>query len=961
MALNNPYALSFDGSSNYIDISSVTSFTDAVTLEAWVITNIITPTGWPAIICGDNPQAGYQTIGLGQWMGTQNPWIEITTSNGNFPLQGNLTISTSSPTHVAMVYDGTMLAEYVNGVKGNQISATGTLSTFTSNFPTIGSGHQYWNGWIDEIRIWNRALSETEINNYMNKKLKGNEPGLVAYYRCDEGYSNTLIDSTPNENHGTIYGATYVDGLVNLELGYLDVVTLPPTDVTYDSMTMNGELRGVGNYPTVDCKFQYSDNPEFGKLNDINNPYALSFDGVDDYVTVSPGFNFYTNDFYISFWAYLGNSSTYQTLISLGYNSSEGFTIITKSGTNNIRLFFNGAERFVAANEYIDTWLPIILHRNGTTINFIVADEKFSMPYSGNIGNFDFILGKSGIASQFYLNGNLDEIIIRKGTYSLAEIQNNMNKCLKGNEDGLVAYYRCDEGEGTTLIDATGNGNDGTIYGASYVPGEVQLELTDNALGIQETEPQTIKNTVLSFDGVNDYMNLGVIPFHEYINGFTIQIELKTSDGVMFGNNIAGKDYNSVFLSDNRFSIQWANNSTDRTDLTFDNTNIIDGASHQLTAIWDGLYMSVFLDSLLHAQTSHIYTTWNSSNNYHFMATLRDSGTMESFLQGTLDEIRIWNRALSQAEIQRYMNKQLTGKEPGLITYYRCDNDNEDNSILQDYTDNGHDGTIYGATYVETPENLIFPVKFSENITGLDNSKPYYYRAVATTGGEMLDNYNPYSLFFDGVDDYVKVNSILVKTLEFTVDLKVYIDSSESGLNKRAYLIGQNNNGWQGYGLGIFVEFETGKLRFEWADNSSFDPGTASYQLTANDYDKFISFAFSRDSSGVLYMYKEGQLVSSIQGNTLINSTLDYTIVGGRFINSIQNSYGKHMLDEIRIWNKALSEQEIQNNMNRRLTGDEEGLVAYYRCDKQVNHGVLIDSSGNDNHGVIYGATWVKN
>jgi hypothetical protein len=50
-----------------------------------------------------------------------------------------------------------------------------------------------------------------------------------------------------------------------------------------------------------------------------------------------------------------------------------------------------------------------------------------------------------------------------------------MNAALNGDEPGLVVYYPFTDGSGTTLTDATGNGNDGTIYGATWVQGDGYL------------------------------------------------------------------------------------------------------------------------------------------------------------------------------------------------------------------------------------------------------------------------------------------------------------------------------------------------------------------------------------------------------------------------------------------------------------------------------------------------------
>ena len=53
----------------------------------------------------------------------------------------------------------------------------------------------YFNGYLDEIRIWSRALSVSDINENMNKTLKGNEPGLIGYWNFDDGTAKDKINS----------------------------------------------------------------------------------------------------------------------------------------------------------------------------------------------------------------------------------------------------------------------------------------------------------------------------------------------------------------------------------------------------------------------------------------------------------------------------------------------------------------------------------------------------------------------------------------------------------------------------------------------------------------------------------------------------------------------------------------------------------------------------------------------
>ena len=59
------------------------------------------------------------------------------------------------------------------------------------------------NGQIDEVCIWDRTLTQTEIRDNMCSKLVGSEANLKGYWRFDETGGNTYFDSSPNGNNGT--------------------------------------------------------------------------------------------------------------------------------------------------------------------------------------------------------------------------------------------------------------------------------------------------------------------------------------------------------------------------------------------------------------------------------------------------------------------------------------------------------------------------------------------------------------------------------------------------------------------------------------------------------------------------------------------------------------------------------------------------------------------------------------
>ena len=89
-----------------------------------------------------------------------------------------------------------------------------------------------------------------------------------------------------------------------------------------------------------------------------------------------------------------------------------------------------------------------------------------------------------------------------------------------------------------------------------------------------------------------------------------------------------------------------------------------------------------------------------------------------------------------------------------------------------------------------------------------------------------------------------------------------------------------------------------------------------------------------------------------INGNEVNNNTdaAGYTPVNTP-VNFIGNEYNGKM-DEVRIWDVARTESEIKADMNKRLTGSESDLVAYYPMNININY-ELVDLSSNQNHGTI--------
>ena len=195
------HSINFDGNNDYILISdhSQLDLTSDYTLEAWIFPETFS---WLAGIISKyhtNAANGYLLRLTNQAPHTGLGFDELIT--------GTNILSANQWYHVAAVNQGGSRRLYLNGVE--QSLSGSALNVSANNNPIrIGSdyGSRYFDGRIDEVRIWNIAREQADIAADMNSTLSGNENGLVAYYHFNEGEGNTLYDQTGNGHDGLLIG-----------------------------------------------------------------------------------------------------------------------------------------------------------------------------------------------------------------------------------------------------------------------------------------------------------------------------------------------------------------------------------------------------------------------------------------------------------------------------------------------------------------------------------------------------------------------------------------------------------------------------------------------------------------------------------------------------------------------------------------------------------------------------------
>ena len=161
-------ALSFNGINNLVLIPNSASLnvSAAMTLQAWVFPSA-TQSGWRTILQREvdayslnaSNDAGPLFPAGGGIFGGSGTWISGTSAS-----------PVNAWTHVALTYDGATLKLYVNGVQAASQARTGAVQTNTNPLRIGGNipYGEFFQGLIDEVRVYNRALTQAEIQTDMN-------------------------------------------------------------------------------------------------------------------------------------------------------------------------------------------------------------------------------------------------------------------------------------------------------------------------------------------------------------------------------------------------------------------------------------------------------------------------------------------------------------------------------------------------------------------------------------------------------------------------------------------------------------------------------------------------------------------------------------------------------------------------------------------------------------------------
>ena len=634
-----------------------------------------------------------------------------------------------------------------------------------------------------------------------------------------------------------------------------------------------------------------------------NADKAYYFDGnTDSYIRI-PADNFPTTDRTISFWFNADQMENHPTPLSYGGDVCNNSVLMTfnKGGyPNAYTILSHCGSNFISApysSPPISNWYYFTLTISGVTQKIFIngelqqTDNTFSTP--------TFVAGKSAILGALlfsdgntvyvdptagYFQGKLDDFRFYNIAMTDLEVQNIYNS----EANGLVAFYPFNG----NANDESGNGHDGTINGNAALVQD-RFNTSDRAF----TFPNQSSNISLA-----NSTNLNLE------SGFTFNswVKYKNTYSVIIGKHVCGY-VNGLVLGidyDGQFQL-WLGDAGWQTVRTSE--TLIEDKWYMLTATYDGSSgtAKIYLDGQLENSANISYT--NFSPYPISIGEVFQNNCQPANMSGAIDEVKIYNRPLSDAEILSEYN--ISRYDLALFLPF--------NGNANDESGNGNNGTVIGASLAED--------RFG--VTG---------QAYSFNGnGDYISIVDNPNLFSDEL-----TISWWYKMSEILGGERVVVGWVDGGHRYQQFFSGGQLSYLNGYNVG-----QSGMY---------FNP---IYGLSDLDVWKNVVVTYKKlgTSTSTTSIYVDGELKQT-DNHSL---AMDYAPGPDFFIGKNHNgNFFNGYLDDFRIFNRILDGTEILALYQDSTTYNpplEDGLVAYWTFEGNTD-----DSTNNNNDGINYNGVFSK-
>ncbi|MFN7833428.1 MAG: LamG-like jellyroll fold domain-containing protein, partial [Bacteroidota bacterium] len=356
--------------------------------------------------------------------------------------------------YVAASYNGSSVLLYVDGELIETAVTTIERGTVPLFLGQKGDGNGHYAGKLDELRFFNRQLPQTEIQMLMNQTASAETPGLVSYWKFDEGVGSKAFNIAVNKIKLYFCGAAWtsdkspvVNAGVSNESGFYKI---------------EGVNYGAGATFTARAykNFYFNQSLEF---NAANEDYAdlTSFKLTDTAsVTVTlKGFDF----------------SGKQVILSQNDGTGNPFMLCLNSGV--LELVINGTTESLGSLGMGFHHVAFTMTSDGSSVlvkvyldGTFLSQKTFSATgWAQSEGAWKLGARADGSGHADYFTGLIDEVAFFKGALTLPNIQTYAGVGTNEANPDLRVYFNLNEGSGESMKDmGTELSGAGTLHGARW-------------------------------------------------------------------------------------------------------------------------------------------------------------------------------------------------------------------------------------------------------------------------------------------------------------------------------------------------------------------------------------------------------------------------------------------------------------------------------------------------------------
>ena len=674
--------------------------------------------------------------------------------------------------------------------------------------------------------------------------------------------------------------------------------------ILLSQQTLNILGVGSGSKTLFSSTVEITKLEEFITVTTMTNS-VVTFDGIDDSVELSKGFPSIDKAITIEFWAKGENSLTQQTSVIEAHNAQKDRVLnihFPWQHVANSRIFwdagnengYNRIDKEVKLEEYNGWTHWAFVKDTATGKMFIYRNGEIWHQGEGNLKSLSginkFVIG-SFVNGGHYWKGSLREFRIWNTGRTQAEIKHSINSRLVGNESGLVGYWPLNEGSGAIAKDRTTNANHGTIKGnPSWQPSTLSLDATPSQPENKEIPMAKTKKTAST--------------------------NTVTDNTVKFGDTFYLKHMSDRYLV-----------AIDRGSYNYPQLGNTGKVALQLVGGREG-------EAVNSQSRIKIRTTESVAANNDILGAFSSRNCY--YWQDGYDENK-----------QSWTIANVSGK-PGPILYddpvYLTNCSYINQNLIADTSNPGYittaknvgDWWILESTVSlsSSAQESSSPPTASSNVQSQSPTAPPNVAPSPPASTVQSAAVIEYALTFDGQDDFITCPEGIV-TNSYTKEAWV----------KLAEPLAQYNNILSGHDHALFMP-NGGCLasghnnQWELVKDSSISP-----------VNTWLHVAVTYDSqTKMMCLYRDGNLVSQASNVPPFNPSDRILLIGSHHTVSLF----KGQMAEARVWNKVLSQTEIQSNLSHRLVGNEPGLVGYW----PLNDGegaIAHDKTSNAHHGTING------